>query len=76
MSANFNAEQSHASLSGKMESELSHIRDALRRIEEQTTRTNGRVTRLERINIMLLTALIVLISVKWPELLVLFGFIG
>jgi hypothetical protein len=73
MGAGFNAEQSHASLDKHIQSECAYIRDALHRIEAQTVKTNGRVTRLERWQIGLMTAIGVLAAVKWPELKVLLG---
>jgi hypothetical protein len=73
MGAGFNAEQSHASLDHQIKSECAYIRDALHRIEAQTVRTNGRVTRLERWQIALMTAIGVLATVKWPELKAIIG---
>lgn len=43
------------------------IKEALTRIEAQTIRTNGRVTRLERLSLVLLTAIIMFAVTNFPE---------
>lgn len=45
-----------------------HIDEKLELILDQTTKTNGRVTKLERNLLIIGTALAVLIVLKFPEL--------
>jgi hypothetical protein len=44
------------------------ISEALIRIEEQTTKTNGRVTKLERNVMIVIVSVIVTTLLKWPEI--------
>jgi hypothetical protein len=44
------------------------ISETLGRIEEQTTKTNGRVTKLERNVMIVIVAVIVTTLLKWPEI--------
>jgi len=45
------------------------VTDSLGRIEMQVSKTNGRVTKLERNLLIVGTAVLVIIALKFPELL-------
>lgn len=51
------------------------VRDGLLRIEAQTIKTNGRVSRLERYMLIVGTATAVVISLRFPELLILLNIV-
>lgn len=51
------------------------ILDGLGRIEAQTTKTNGRVSKLERNMLIVGTAVAVIVSLKFPSLLPLLNLI-
>lgn len=44
------------------------VKKTLGEIKEQTTKTNGRVTRLERVMLVLITAVIVIIGTNNPSI--------
>jgi hypothetical protein len=69
-------EEKHRHMNAMITGELKHMRELLESIRDQTIRTNGRVTKLERWQITLMTAVVVLATVRWPELKTLIGMLN
>jgi hypothetical protein len=61
-------EEKHRHMNEMITGELKHMRELLESIRDQTIKTNGRVTKLERWQITLMTAVLVLATVRWPEI--------
>lgn len=59
----------------ELEHMFEEIKSSMARIETQTVKTNGRVTRLEKIVFIGTTALVMLIVLKFPELLAVLKFL-
>lgn len=54
---------------GEIKSELINMNKELTEVKTQTTKTNGRVNKLERTVTILTTAIIVVVCLKFPDII-------